>query len=177
MSQFLLVVDGLLTPQECRDFIAHFEGQKLELIDNGVAKYERGIMKNAAWADLIHHRLRHCVPANFNTVCANDHLRFSKYEKGGEFAIHRDGINQDRHGNRSVITVNIFLNEDFTGGSTDFYHGDKKTLRESVTPRTGRAAVFDSQQYHAGRPVSTGNKYLLRTDLMQDGCGSVQQAR
>ena len=50
-----------------------------------------------------------------------------------------------------MITVNIFLNEEFSGGSTDFYLDDKRTLRESVAAKRGRAAVFDGAAVSRGR--------------------------
>ena len=87
-------------------------------------------------------RIREKIPEEFGAAGCNKVFRFSMYEAGGEFKMHRDGRNQDSRGRRSVITVNIFLNEDFTGGSTDFYLDDKQTLRESVKARRGRAAVI-----------------------------------
>ena len=33
-------------------------------------------------------------------------------------------------------------------------------------PMVGRASFFYSQQYHEGAKLLSGNKYLLRTDLM-----------
>jgi predicted 2-oxoglutarate/Fe(II)-dependent dioxygenase YbiX len=97
----------------------------------------------------------------------NDHFRFSKYHPGQQFGIHRDGINQDATGARSALTLNIFLNDDFEGGSTDFFHTrNEDDLRFSVKPKPGRGALFFAQQYHCGRQVTKGFKYLLRTDVM-----------
>jgi hypothetical protein len=63
------------------------------------------------------------------------------------------------------VVVNIFLNEDFEGGHTDFLYDDGETLRMSVSPKKGTGAIFYSQQYHRGNKV-IGNKYLFRTDVM-----------
>ena len=167
MHKHLRIVDDFLSPQQCADFIKIFISGHLEDIDNGVACYKRGIVINQGIAEAIYRRALPFVPPEYGVVGANEYIRFSEYRPGGDFKMHRDGINQDRHGNRSVITVNIFLNEDFEGGSTDFYCDDKSTLRTSVAPKTGRCAVFDSQQYHTGCPVLSGTKYLLRTDLMR----------
>ena len=67
---------------------------------------------------------------------------------------------------RSCLTLNIFLNDDFEGGETDFLFDDKQTLRFSAKPKAGRAMLFYSQQYHRGNKVTKGEKYLLRTDIM-----------
>jgi prolyl 4-hydroxylase len=165
---FLRVYDDVLSPERCAQLVRLFQAlpaDQVTQIDNGVAKYRRHVMVDAAFAAELFEALRHEIPPELGAVGANDHFRFSEYEPGGEFKVHRDGVNQDARGNRSVVTVNIFLNADFTGGSTDFYHDDR-TLRVSVPPAPGRAAVFYAHQLHCGRPVTRGRKYLLRTDIM-----------
>jgi len=66
----------------------------------------------------------------------------------------------------SYATLNIFLNDDFTGGETIFYEKDKRTITEKCKPKSGRGAFFYSQQFHEGAKITNGYKYLLRTDLM-----------
>lgn len=164
---FLAVVDNLFSPEECDTFIELLMRGEQVQIDSGMARYQRVTLLDSALAAVVFERLQHMIPPEFNVVSANELFRFSKYEEGGEFKMHRDGINQNASGSRSVITVNVFLNgsDSFEGGSTDFFHQDK-SLRQSVTPQAGRAAVFDSQQLHCGCPVTRGHKYLMRTDLM-----------
>ena len=61
-----------------------------------------GIATNGVW-----------VPSGINNC-----LRFSKYSPGGHFKKHRDGgfvIDDD---NRSVFTILIYLNDEFSGGDT-----------------------------------------------------------
>lgn len=41
------------------------------------------------------------------------------------------------------MTLNIFLNDQFDGGETDFFY-ENKTKRLSAKPKPGRAALFDS---------------------------------
>ncbi len=166
-EKFLCVSDDLLSPELCKNLIEFFKKQPLETVDSGVAFYNRGILHNMSWAVQLFERIKDAIPTDFRAVGCNECFRFSEYEPGGQFKMHRDGFNQDSRGRRSVITVNIFLNDDFTGGSTDFYFDDKSTLRCSVQPKTGRAAIFDSQQYHVGGIVKVGRKYLLRTDVMR----------
>ena len=168
MAKWLWVCDDLLSEEECSRMLEHFKERPLETIDNGVAAYNRGILKDEALAAEVFSRIREKIAEEFGAAGCNEVFRFSEYETGGEFKMHRDGRNQDAQGRRSVITVNIFLNEEFTGGSTDFYLDDKQTLRESVKARRGRAAVFDAQQYHVGAKVEAGRKYLLRTDVMAE---------
>jgi predicted 2-oxoglutarate/Fe(II)-dependent dioxygenase YbiX len=104
-------------------------------------------------------------------VYLNSHFRFSRYNTGGQFPIHYDGTNydNDRHAEfgstKSVFTLNIFLNDDFEGGHTIFYH-DPSHIRFDAEPKVGRAALFYAQQPHCGTKVLSPYKYLLRTDVM-----------
>ncbi len=52
------------------------------------------------------------------------------------------------------------LNEEFTGGSTDF------DLVGSVVPETGMALLFEHRVLHQGAPLLEGVKYVMRTDVM-----------
>ncbi len=52
----------------------------------------------------------------------------------------------------------IYLNDDFTGGNTDFGW-------ESVKPVQGMALVFPHRLRHQGSTVQEGVKYVLRTDV------------
>lgn len=169
---YLKVIDDFLSPEECNNLIDHFEHQPTQLVDRMNAEYERVEMDNPLLAKLLWNRLQSAVELPTvvracRVVGLNERFRFSKYHPGMEFQIHKDGVNQNRRGHRSVMTLNIFLNDDFDGGETDFYHSsDPQDLRYSIKPATGRAGLFDGQQFHAGNMVTRGFKYLLRTDVM-----------
>ena len=69
------------------------------------------------------------------------------------------------NGERSELTFMVYLNDDFAGGATRFFHLDR-TLRMSVQPERGSALVFVHRQLHEGSAVDSGRKYVLRTDVM-----------
>ncbi len=170
MSKYLQVIDDLLTRDECKQLIEFAEKQGFKEVDRGIANYHRVEFDNPLLANLLCNRLifRNMIPQYWNgnkVVGLNTHFRFSKYYEGQEFGIHKDGFNTDQNGNRSVMTLNIFLNDDFEGGETDFFYEDK-SFRFSAKPKSGRASLFDSQQYHCGNKIKKGIKYLLRTDVM-----------
>lgn len=168
--KFLVVIDDVLTPEQCKQMMEIGEKHGLEDINRGgMVKYQRSTFKDKRLADSLFFQLRNYIPKMYNgrrIVSMNDHFIFSKYDVGGKFDIHKDEINNDSFGNKSIMTFNIFLNEDFEGGETDFYYEDRKTLRKSVKPKIGKGVLFDSQQYHCGNEVKSGNKFLLRTDVM-----------
>ena len=105
----------------------------------------------------------------FTPVYVNDHFRFSRYREGGEFQIHLDGNNYDSNNNRSMFTINIFLNDEnsglLKGGSTTFYTNNMEH-NKTIYPKAGSGALFYAKQYHSGDVVEEGYKYLLRTDVM-----------
>lgn len=142
--------------------------------DNNSGTYMRVIMFDQELADRIWLRIKNLLPEEYDGYKLS-HLshrfRFSKYSEGGSFHIHRDGKNfdfKDGEYYESLFTLNIFLNEDFEGGETDFFEQSREsiTLRHSVIPKTGRAALFWADQLHCGNTVTKGFKYLIRSSVM-----------
>ena len=55
----------------------------------------------------------------------------------------------------------VYLNDDFAGGETEFVD-----LRRTIVPRTGSALLFQHMLLHAGETVTSGVKYVLRSDVL-----------
>ena len=102
-------------------------------------------------------------------VGLNERLRFIKYTKGHFFAPHQDIAFTrgpefgERAGETSHITVQIYLNDKFKGGTTRFVCGKRFF---DVQPRKGSVLVFDHNLLHEGSLVTKGQKYSVRTDIM-----------
>ena len=96
-------------------------------------------------------------------------LRFYRYVPGQQFRRHRDGIVKNPLGESSKLSYLIYLNDECEGGETTFHSaatgGELETQLHSVQPNTGMALLFRHEFWHAGRPVTAGEKYLLRTDV------------
>jgi hypothetical protein len=166
--KFLKVLDNILSKDECLKLIDYFENQNSHFVDRGIAEYYRVIKDDKEFADKLWNRIKDKIPKEYNgskIIGLNSYFRFSKYEDGMEFGKHKDGDNQDSNGNRSVYTLNIFLNKEFEGGETIFYDEDDKEIIVAV-PEPGRGAIFNTQIVHRGAKVVNGLKYLLRTDIM-----------
>jgi hypothetical protein len=62
----------------------------------------------------------------------------------------------------------VYLNDDFDGGATSFsddgFGFPGGMLR--ITPAKGMGLLFHHPILHRGDPVTTGRKYVLRTDVM-----------
>lgn len=95
----------------------------------------------------------------------NERFRFYKYEPGQEFKIHMDGHYQRNIDSKSCLTLLIYLSDDCTGGETSFYTEEEDKFF-TVTPEKGSLLLFQHRVLHAGEPVVSGTKYVLRTDVM-----------
>jgi prolyl 4-hydroxylase len=69
------------------------------------------------------------------------------------------------NGGRSELTLMAYLNEGYGGGETVFYT-PAGVERFRVSPTKGMALIFPHAEYHEGAALSSGRKYVLRTDVM-----------
>lgn len=108
--------------------------------------------------------------SNMQPVAANERLRCYKYEPGQRFAPHYDGafVRNDRE--QSLLTLMVYLNDDFVGGDTAFHD-----FAVSVRPRLGMALLFHHDLLHEGCVVVHGTKYALRSDVMYRRSVAAQQ--
>ena len=111
-------------------------------------------------------RVSRFVPADVEgraVVGLNERLRFYRYEAGQSFGAHRDGYYRRANGERSLLTLMIYLNDDYEGGETYFYESGK-----TIAPQAGKGLAFGHELWHAGRTITAGRKYILRTDVMYE---------
>ncbi|CAE7341830.1 unnamed protein product [Symbiodinium sp. CCMP2456] len=141
-------------------------------------------------------RVKHLLPSKLGQeklLGINRRWRFYRYLSGNLYRKHLDGAwpasglkrgedGQDEYvydayggGTRSKLTFIIYLNDDFEGGCTTFYTpnpGEEGVLdSRPVKPRIGSATVFPhgdcgTPLLHEGSAVTSGTKYLLRTDVV-----------
>ncbi len=93
----------------------------------------------------------------------NPCFRFTKYEKGDFFLNHLDGGHVENEDERSVLTLMIYLNEEFKGGETVFYEDLNKFV---IKPKKNLAVIFNHDIYHEGREIEEGFKYIVRSGGM-----------
>jgi prolyl 4-hydroxylase len=163
-------IENLISKELCEELIFKLDtGEKLEkVVRADLATYDRNILINEDLANQLYKVIQPLLPPSPPTTGCNEYFRFSKYHSGEEFKQHRDGINQDKRGHRAKYTVNIFLNDNFEGGSTEFFDEARKS-QFIAEPLTGRGMIFDNQMIHCGNKVLSGYKYLIRTDVMVSG--------
>lgn len=92
-----------------------------------------------------------------------------KYEPGQFFKKHTDGYSFDKKGNKSLLTVQIYLNDDFKGGETTFFENSELSSKTFVyKPQKGGICIFDHKILHEGNVLIEGIKYCLRFNVIYD---------
>ena len=190
-------IHHFLSPEECQDLLATAKEKGFEptKFNQDHRKCERLHTIEPKLSKALLKRLRPFLPeiviidgARWRLNRFTHHWRFVHYTPGGHFVPHYDGAKLLPWREISVFTVQIYLNQDFTGGSTRFYmdyqphrqpphdigYGVVSSFQPKgppthvVTPETGKALVFNHTQnvLHDGETVFTGEKDILRGDVL-----------
>lgn len=164
-------IPRFLAPGECANLVAlaetsGFTSAGVRTADGQksmprVRNNERAILENEAWVASLWQRIAGMpFPILDGEVPLGlpKELRFYKYSSGQRFKMHKDGP-WTENGLSSKLTFLIYLNDGFTGGSTDF-----RDLR--IPPERGSALLFVHDTWHEGAEVVEGTKYVLRSDVL-----------
>jgi prolyl 4-hydroxylase len=179
---FHLHLPGVLSAQRCKQLIDQacergFEQAtvnsygKQERMTN-VRNNERLEWDNAQLARELEAALQTAAEDGFpylleekNFAQAGGHFRMYRYSPGQYFKPHRDGHFHDKE-LESLVTVLFYLND--TDGGETILMPTSYAYRDNwitISPRAGDVLLFQHDFWHEGRPVNSGEKYVLRTDL------------
>ena len=120
-------------------------------------------------------RVRHAVPVGivpgYEPVGLNERLRFLRYDPGQHFAPHFDGSypRPNGSGERSFLTLLLYLNADYEGAWTTFYGRDGDEAGSEaigLEPAPGRVMIHEHTLLHGVPPLGRGRKYVVRTHVM-----------
>lgn len=182
------VVDGFMTGEECRAYIALSESLNYAIaplttargpvVAPEVRNNTRVMLDDHSLARTMWERVKPYVPELLSDwtdelrepVGLNERFRFFRYDPQQRFAKHYDAPYRRDNGEASLLTFMIYLNDGFEGGETKFY-SDHDQLRYAVQPRQGRALFFIHNLYHEGARVVSGRKYVMRSDVMYRRAG------
>lgn len=172
VSPEIFTVANFFTPAECAAEIARAEaagfgdapiiGVRGPEIRKDVRNNTRVMIDDAERTAELWQRATDYLVITFRdwtAVGVNERLRYYRYDEGQLFDWHYDGAFLRPSGERSQLTFMIYLNDNFAGGETAFDD-------HVIVPQQGMALFFVHQILHKGRPVKTGRKYVLRTDVM-----------
>ena len=173
--KFRHVQENFITPEECKGLIKFSEDRGYEealvrtrgqgeVMNKDYRDNDRVIWDNPQLAEQMFELVKGYLPPmidGYEPIGLNERFRFYRYKDAQRFKPHMDGAFKRSDTEVSLITMLIYLNEGFEGGSTPLI-----TLNEEVVPKEGMLLLFDHKILHAGMPVTNGVKYVLRTDVM-----------
>jgi prolyl 4-hydroxylase len=201
-SNKVRVVRGLLSTVESTSLIQATESLGFSTptaFDKSVRSCERLHTVDPGMSEAILSRLKGYLPeivhidgVRWKLKRFTHHWRYIKYFAKGHFAPHYDGAKMLRYPTPaiSVLTVQIYLNDDFMGGNTRFY-SDYEPVRyashdiplgevqkfklygsptHEVKPEIGSVLIFDhvNNVLHDGAEVKSGVKYIMRGDVLYE---------
>ena len=112
----------------------------------------------------------------------NPCFRICKYHPNGHFGPHYDAEYFKSYTARSLKTFMIYLNDDYTGGCTNFvenhdlnfnkatdrYEAPREAVRAQLKAKRGDILIFDHLLLHEGGTVHEGVKYIMRAEVMYE---------
>jgi hypothetical protein len=118
------------------------------------------------WSKIMYDKIEPYLPS-FLKYGNIHYIMFSHIETGKHFGIHTDtGAEYNIKKNiKSGYTVLIYLNDDFEGGTTEFFT-DGFISNAIITPKKGRVLIFNIDLYHRGNEVLKGDKYWIGTEFL-----------
>ncbi|XP_077999261.1 uncharacterized protein LOC144452113 [Glandiceps talaboti] len=173
-------IDNVFTKEECDDFIRRAEEKGLEMamINIGGGREQlrpearnnfRCYIDSFEESERIWERVKQFVPKTWighKALGLNERLRVLRYDPGEYFGPHWDGVYKRDNGERSYLTLQLYLNEGFQGGSTTFLPLHQSHRPVECVPKIGRVLVFQHDILHEGSKLIHGRKYVIRTDIM-----------
>jgi predicted 2-oxoglutarate/Fe(II)-dependent dioxygenase YbiX len=170
----VFAIPALMSAAECAAMIARIEqlGPEAAPITTAAGFVMRPDIRNntrvmfddPALAAELFSRIGDAAPAPLfgrTPAGVNERFRCYRYAPGQRFAPHHDGAFRRSADEASELTLMVYLNDDFGGGQTAFLdHGI------AVWPRAGTALLFQHGLLHEGAVVTSGIKYVLRSDVM-----------
>jgi prolyl 4-hydroxylase len=171
VARGIFTISGVLTPDECEDYIDRSEALGYEtapvsmaaraVLRPDIRNNARVMVDDAPRAADLWSRITEHVPRLLEgrrAIGLNERLRFYRYGPGQRFAPHSDGCHRRANSDESLLTLMIYLNDGARGGETRFEDA-------TITPEVGLALVFDHYLMHEGAVVVEGLKYVLRSDM------------
>ena len=150
--------------REGRTEVAPIVGHDGPEIDLAVRNNTRTMWDDANEANVLLTHVAASVPRELSGMTlagANPRLRLYRYGPGERHGAHWDTVVELDAGVRSLLTLVFYLNDGFEGGETDF-----PELSRRIVPRAGSALLFQHRILHEASEVRSGEKHVLRTDVL-----------
>lgn len=186
----ILVLDDVFSREQLALLSAAVQSEQFEPQDLGrgqISRRERAVLDDDELAQMMRTQIGLHLPPipdwfagqgtplleptieNWVAVGCNPRSRIYRYSMGAAFSEHRDEPWKPDADTRSMLTVLVYLP---TGGCEG---GETVIDGETVGVADGRVVVFDHGLLHEGKPVESGQKLVLRNDVVASAVGSNPQ--
>ncbi|MGM9484545.1 2OG-Fe(II) oxygenase [Roseateles sp. NT4] len=169
-------LSNVFSPTDSRRFIAQAEGFGFQpatvntltgvKLETEVRNNDRVIFDSAELAQEVWKRVALDLPPVWmgrGIAGLNERFRFYRYAQNQKFDWHVDGPFERSNGERSLLTLLIYLGAEYEGGETTF---DIDGQLIEVRGDEGDVVIFPHRLRHRGSLVTSGTKYMLRSDVM-----------
>ena len=180
-GKHLQIIEDVFTKEECDKMIEASEKNKYTqagLYTDGYGnehffldkrKSERSIIDNQDFSKFLYRKIFKYLPKKYNNIkihSINNRFRFLKYNIGDYFIRHRDTNYQSPDGSISLITILIYLNENYEGAYTTFFSDPDDFSGYILKPKIGMVCLMDQSIGHEVNSLINGTKYVVRTEIM-----------
>jgi prolyl 4-hydroxylase len=175
---FALLLHNALTDEFCDKTIEKLNKKKWEdalingggkqVLDKEIRDCKRIMEIDEELSAFVMGIIKKHLPEEFGNkfmIDLNPMFRYLKYGPGNYFRPHYDLRYTDKLGRVSLITVQMYLNDDFKGGETVFFDDNERKIYTHI-PKKGDIILFEQGFEHAGSEVTEGTKYSVRTEVM-----------
>jgi prolyl 4-hydroxylase len=167
-------VSNVLSREECAAYIermkrasnaeiATITGKDGEVVDQDVRSNTRVMYDDPDWAQVLFTRLEKNIPKTLRgrrVANVNERIRLYRYGTGQKHGAHWDTPVELADKRETLLTLVLYLNDDFTGGATSF-----DELNKTIVPVSGLALLFQHRVLHTAEPVTKGEKFVMRSDV------------
>jgi Rps23 Pro-64 3,4-dihydroxylase Tpa1-like proline 4-hydroxylase len=167
-DKYIKIIENVLTYDECNKLIQLSNDHNYQIINETTRLNQRTMIDDAIFASNLLKKLDIYIPKIYNNMIfdsINPRLRFLKYTKGDYFERHKDNSYYN-NGKISLITILIYLNDNYNGGFTKFFTNIDDAKGQTIYPKVGMVCFADQQIGHEVPPLIDGIKYVIRTELM-----------
>jgi prolyl 4-hydroxylase len=190
-DKYCVWVENVFSEEDCKEIIASSEDGNQFQAASMIPDLEGGQMKNPnrnndrvstfnqRLTQKLYDRIESLLPDHWEfenehwlKQGCNTRMSILRYLPGQHYSPHVDVEYVTEDGlSRSFVTAQLYLNEGFEGGATQFIQevgyrsiGEREVL--DVVPKTGAVLLFEHELLHTGQRLVSGCKYTIRTDIM-----------
>ena len=170
-------VFNMFDPMYCDQYIAMaekrgFEESKVntygvQVENKSIRNNSRMFFESPGMAHMLWGILKNHIPKEYEgkkLTRIGDYFRIYKYEAGQYFKAHKDG-SVELPGEASLLTMLIYLSDSEAGTTLMPYGPSQEWAYKKIECTKGKILIFDHGLWHKGDTVTSGAKYVLRTDI------------